>query len=315
MNWIVLVAISVIASASEIFIDNYISDYYFKGRGAVSQKFFFAISQIVIALVLGTIIYFISGIDFANTPVTVFILLIGAGFCSTVGSIFYYKALELDDSTNLGIFIQLAPILYLIFGWFLLGQTFNPMQLLAFVVILSAPLLIILTTRKKSRKIRIRAALYAFLYILIATLANIVFVRQDADATNLGFLTELTFLYLGKGLGNLTIMGFSPKLRRRFHQVVKSSHKKVYRPLFATLMASVIYNLTYNLALIIAPSVAIASAASDSSTPIAIFFMGIVLSLIWPKFGREKVDRRTTTVHFIATILVVIGIILIQNFS
>lgn len=315
MEWIALVAISTLASAAEIFTDNYISDFYFKGKGAVSQKYFFAFAQVSLALIAGLIAYFTIGIDFSSIAPATFLILIASGISTTMASIFYYKALELDDSTNLGIFIQLTPVLYLIFGWFALGQTFNPMQLLAFAVILSAPVLIILTTRKKSRKLRLKAAFFAFLYIFILTIANIVFVKQDMGTENLHFIVEMALLYFGKGLGNFIIMGFSPKLRRRFRGVVKSSHEKVLRPLFASLATSVIYNVTYYAALILAPSVAIASAASDSATPIVIFFMGIFLSLIWPKFGREKVDRRTTIVHLIATILVVAGIIIIQNFS
>ena len=62
-----------------------------------------------------------------------------------------------------------------------------------------------------------------------------------------------------------------------------------------------------------APSVALASAASDSTTPIMIFFMGIVLTILWPNFGREKLNRKSVLVHLIATVLVVAGIILIQN--
>jgi hypothetical protein len=55
-----------------------------------------------------------------------------------------------------------------------------------------------------------------------------------------------------------------------------------------------------------------ASAASDSVTPVVIFFMGIVLTLIWPKFGREKLNRKNVLVHLVATMLVVIGIVLLQ---
>lgn len=41
MNWLFLVLIAVFSGSSHIYIDNYISDFYFKGRGAVAQKMFF----------------------------------------------------------------------------------------------------------------------------------------------------------------------------------------------------------------------------------------------------------------------------------
>lgn len=313
MNWLPVVAVSVLCYAGEIFVDNYISDVYFKGKGAVAQKWFFGVAQTIFGILLGVITFFTTGIDFASVGFAPILLLILAGFFTSIASIFYYKALEIDDSTNLGIFIQLSPVLYLIFGWFLLGQEFNPMQLIAFAVIIAAPVLIILTTRKKSRKTQARAVVFALLYVLITTLANIVFVKEDAAAAELSFFVEFAFLYFGKGIGNLAVMAASPKLRKRYKYVARASHKKVYRPLFASLSFSVVTNMTYNAALILAPSVAVASAASDSSIPIVTFFMGILLTLVWPKFGREKMDRKTIIVHLIATVLVVTGIVLIQN--
>ena len=40
MTWLILVIITVFVDAMRIFIDNYVSDVYFKGRGAASQKIF-----------------------------------------------------------------------------------------------------------------------------------------------------------------------------------------------------------------------------------------------------------------------------------
>ena len=84
------------------------------------------------------------------------------------------------------------------------------------------------------------------------------------------------------------------------------------RPLSINCLVRVVQQFAYRGALIAAPTVAIASVASDSAEPIVIFFMGLLLTLIWPKFGREKLQRKTVLVHLIATILVVVGIILLQ---
>ena len=151
MNWLLLVIITVIFDSSRIFIDNYISDYYFKGHGAVSQKFFYSYAFVIFAVILALI----TGIDFSN-PLALF-LFTAAGLLSSFAGIPYYRALELDDSTNLGIFIQLAPVLYLVLGWLFLGETLSFIQLVSFVIILSAPLLIVLTARKRSRKTKIKS--------------------------------------------------------------------------------------------------------------------------------------------------------------
>ena len=290
-----------------IFIDNYASDVYFKGNGAVSQKLFYGYAY----LLLSSVILVFTGFNIFVTSWSVIAIVILSGILASVAGIPYYKALEIEDSTNLGIFIQLAPILYLVLGWIFLGETITPTQFIAFFVILAAPLLIILTTRKRSRKVKLRAVFYAFLFVLIAVISNLIFVK--ASTPDLNFASSIALLFIGKGIANLVIVYMRPKWRKRFRNVLKSSHRKVLRPLIINSCIGAIKDFAYRGALIAAPAVALASAASDSAEPIVIFFMGLVLTIIWPKFGREKLNRKTVLVHLIATVLVVAGIVLLQT--
>ena len=309
MNWLIFVVLAVFFDSSRIYTDNYSSDVYFKGRGAVSQKLFFACAFVLVAPLLAAL----SGFDFSGFTWTATLFLFISGLLSSVAGIPYYRALELDDSTNYGIFILLAPILYLVLGWLFLGDTISMYQLIAFVIILAAPLLIFLTTRKRSRIVKLRAISLAFLSVFISVVANLIFVKESALEIN--FISEMAILFLGKGIGNFLIMAAKPSWRRRYHSVVKSSRKKVYRPLYLSLSCSLIKDFAYRAALIFAPTAAIASAVSDSAEPIVIFFMGIILTLIYPKLGREKLNRKSIIIHLIATVLVVIGIILIRQSS
>ncbi len=306
MNWLILVAITVIFDASRIFIDNYVSDVYFKKNGAVSQKFFYGFTYIVMAI----IILCVTGFNLFQTDYASIGLILLSGVIVSIAGIPYYKALEIEDSTNLGIFMQLAPILYLILGWFFLNDTFSPLQLVAFIIILTAPTIIILTAKKRSRKVKLKAVFLAFIYVLIAVIGNIIFVKANAGSLN--FVDEIALLFLAKGITNLIIIYGRPKWRQRFQNIFKKD-KIILRPMLANTLIGAAKDFAYRGALITAPAVALASAATDSTTPIVIFFMGIVLTLIWPKFGREKLDRKTILVHLIATVLVVVGIVVLQT--
>ncbi len=306
MNWLILVGVATVLDAARIFIDNYASDYYFKGREALAQKLFYGYAYFI--TVVPILIIFSGEIVSANI-VTVLLLML-SGFMHGLSGIPYFKALELDNSTNLGIFIQLAPVLYLVLGWLFLGESFSPLQLVAIGVILLAPIIIVATARKRSRKIRLKAVFFAFLYVLIAVVSNLVFV-QVSDGS-LSLVPEIALVLVGKGIANLVIVYSRPKLRRRFIYVMKTSHYKVLRPMLCNHVVGFLKEFAYRGALIMAPAVAVASAASDSVTPVVIFFMGIVLSIIWPDFGREKLNRRNVIIHLIATILVVAGIVMLQ---
>ena len=307
MDWLLCTAIAVFASACGIFIDNYISDYYFKGRSASAQKGFFWLPFIII----GIVCVCITGADFTNIPFYVYLIFMISGATTAIAGIFYYKALEVSDSTDFGIFTQLSPVFYLILGWAFLNQTITTHQFIAFIIILSAPILIIISTKKRSRQVRIKAILYTIINLLIDTIGTLIFVKFSDNSIN--FITSMGFVYIGKGIGNAIIMLTKPKWRKRYRFVVKSSHFKAYIPLFGTLVLGVVTHFAKNLALVLAPSVAVASAIMHSTKPIVIFFLGILFTLLWPKFGREKMKRKVILVHLIATIIVVIGICLIQS--
>lgn len=306
MNWLIFVVIAVLSDSLRIFIDNYTSDVYFKGKDAASQKLFYGYGFIIASLIILGILHFdITQAD----PLSVGLIML-SGVFSAVAGIAYFRALELDDSTNIGIFTQLAPVFYLILGWFFLNESFSPMQLVSFAIILCAPFLIVFTTKKRSRKIRLRAVLFAFLYVLIAVIGNLLFVK--ADNGQMDFDTELALLLFAKGIADIVVVYAYPKWRKRFRTVATKSKYKVLRPLSVNLFIGLIKEFSYRAALVSAPAVALASVSSDSAEPIVIFFMGLLLTLIWPKFGREKLDKKTVCVHFLATILVVVGIILMQ---
>ena len=309
MSWLILVAIAVLFDVFRIFTDNYISDVYYKGREVASQKLFSAYAKTII----GIIILIVAGFSFNDFNLGTILLLLLSGALASIAEVPYYLALGIDDSTNLGIFIQLAPIIYLIFGWFLLGETFSPLQLVAISIVLIAPILIVLTSRKRSRKVKLRAIFLAFLYVVISVTGNVLFVKVNSNSTEISTLVnEIALVILGTGLMDGLIMLALPKWRLRYRHVRKASKNKVLVPLAASFTVGVIKSFAYRTALIAAPALALASAASDSIEPIVIFFMGLLLTLIWPKFGREKLQKKVILVHLVATILVVIGIVLMQ---
>ncbi len=307
MTWLILLLVSAILTSFGLYIDNFTIDVYFKGNGANSQKVFYVFCQAIIA----TICLIVFGVDFSTAPINSLLLLIACGFAASIASIFYYRALEIDDATNVSTFVQLSPILYLIFGWLFFKETISPLQIFAFFLIVSAPFIIIFTTRKRSRKIRLRAVFYAFLYVAILVASNLIFANQDSP--NISFGTELTFMFIGRCLGNFVLVAANRKWRIHFKNVVKSTHGKVFIPLSINSVLGTIKKFCYYYAITIAPSVALASAISDSSTPIIVFFLGLILTAIRPAFGREKLNKKAITVHAITTALVIAGIVLIQN--
>ena len=91
MNWLILVAIAVVADAIRVFADNYITDVYFKGKESVSQKHFYGWFFVVMAIVM----LFIFPVDFHTTPLYLIGFLVLAGCLNSLAGIPYYRAIEI----------------------------------------------------------------------------------------------------------------------------------------------------------------------------------------------------------------------------
>jgi len=306
VSWIAFVILAVLFDSLRIFVDNYSTDVYFKGKGSASQKLFYGSFYMIAALAILAITNF----NVSTVPFEILIPLVISGFFSSIAGISYFRALEIDNSTNLGIFIQLAPILYLVYGWFFLGERFSPIQLVAFGLILSASLMVVLTARKKSRKIRLRAFFCSMLAVLLNFVSNILFI--SADDGSFDFVKQISIILFAKGFMDVLVVYCNPRWHKRFRTVAISSRFKVFRPLISNCIFGMAKEFTYRGALATAPAIAIASVSSDSAEPIAIFFLGLILTLVWPKFGRESLNKKVVLVHLAATLLVVVGIVLMQ---
>ncbi|MCL1839436.1 hypothetical protein FWF89_00310 [Candidatus Saccharibacteria bacterium] len=307
MLWIFL-AVSVAAAASiSAFIDNYITDVHFKGRLPQAQKILGLPAYLLICLIIAAIF------PIQALPLHFVLIFIGTGIMSALGSIAYYKALSTEDTTGTTIFIQLAPVLYLIAGWTLLGDHISLIQILAFALLVAAPLIVIFFSQKRAQKLRRRGAFLIILYLLFVVTANIIFVSAtggEGKDHSIDFYTAFFYAMMGKLMTDTALTLIFRSWRKRFKWVVKNSGFKFLGPMIINELLYVSMDLIYRLALTIGP-IALVSATANSLQLIITFFLGIVLTLIWPIFGRERLRARTIIAHLIATAFAVTGIILL----
>ncbi len=119
MEWffLTLIVISAILFALTGFFDNYVTDTFFRGRRPEAQKIFsiFSCTIVVIAML------FISPPE--ELPLPFIFITMAAGALNSIGSIFYYRALAREETTGVTILLQFTPVIALISGIFILGET------------------------------------------------------------------------------------------------------------------------------------------------------------------------------------------------
>ena len=301
--WVLIAAAAALAAASYTFLDNYSIDVFFKGRTPQAQNAFIGPAYILVGIVL----MFVLPIQ-TVAPLNA-LGIIGAGILASVACIFYYKALGAEDSTRVTLLQQLSPIFYLVYGIILLGEEMSQGKLLGLVVILMVPIVLFMRTKKNSQKTQVRAFTLILVKNILSALANVLIVMFGVGGD---VFAVVAFAVLGKGIGDTGMMLLNKKWRDRWNTVYKKNGGKLLGVLGVDCLAWLASDFVYYVALTMAPAVAIGSAVVKGLQPVFVFVMGVILTLIWPNFGREKIDRRTISTNLIVTIIAVTGIVLMQ---
>ena len=308
MIWLILTGAATVLSSLYGFLDNFITDTIFKGRHAQAQKIFFGGAYLLTALIIFLLF------EVQSVPILVALFLALSGLIASLSSIPYYLALSKDDTTNVTLLEQFSPIFYLIFGRFILGEQIGGGQLAAFLIVLAAPLLIILSSKKRSKGNLVKTAGFVMVQVSIAALAHTMTAKFGAGVTP---ETMLFYLFIGKGIGDIAAIVVVKKWRERWLHIwhKNSTSPKFWLTMVIDHLLYVGYDACYFTALILAPTIAIAPAIIKTAKPILVFIFGIIFSILWPNFGREKINRRAVSVRLIATTLAVVGVVLMQLFK
>ena len=192
MLWLFLCIIVALIWSFSTFIDNYVTDVVFKGKKPQSIKILNGISYLIFA----ALTFLIFGVQ--ELPVEHIALLLLSGIASSVASIPYYLALREVESTSASIFYQLVPVIYLFADWLIFGEPITPLQLMAFIIIITAPVIIMFSRKRpRSRRIAFSAALLFIIYVFLAAISGILSTRvgEIHDFPSIFF-----YFLLGRGI-------------------------------------------------------------------------------------------------------------------
>lgn len=303
MLWLILSLITAAIYSFTAFLDNYVADVVFKNKKPQSIKVFNGATYLVFALILA-IIFGVS-----EAPIENILLVMLSGVIASISSIPYYIALKEEEATGAAIYYQLQPIFYLLASVLFFGETISGKQIIALIMIMAAPVIIVLSRkRKKSRERQVKnAGLFVF-YIFLLAVSGIISTHGGGD---MEYNTLFIYFLFGRGLSDVVLSIACPSWRKRFTQIFKENPIRLIGAVGLNQLLCIIAEFTSRLALIIGTS-AIVSALVNSSELILTFILGIFLTLKWPKFGREHLHRHIIIAHLIGIILCVAGVLILE---
>ena len=303
MLWLIICIFVAIIWSFSAFIDNYTTDVIFRGKKPQSMKIFNGFSYLIFAV----IVLLVFGVE--DIAIKDIGLLLLSGVAASLSSIPYYLALKEEEATTAAIFYQLIPVVYLLADWFLFGQTITPLQLIAFIIILLAPVVIVFSRKRpRSRRVEFSVALLLILFVIINATSGMI-------STHVGehydYYSVFFYFLIGRGVSDILLYATHKDWQQRMKYIWRRKRGKFLLAEGVNQIICIIADFLSRYALIIG----IASLVSVTYNVLELIFtfvLGLILSIIWPKFGREKLDRHVVLAHLIAVILATIGIILIQ---
>ena len=303
---IILAIIAAIFYAATNHIDKYLISKAVKNA---DYRSLILVSTIIAGGVMATIYLFVCGFSINFDFQSIIILFINSTLC-TIANIFWFKALDRDDTTIIVIMFQLIPVFMLFLSpIFLSGQDITLVQLIGGGIITLAAILITYEpTKKKFDKNKIITlalmSVVSILYALWFILER--YVNQNHDFNQTTFWSNLTLFIVG-----IIILVSISSYRNSFQKMLKTNGTKVIGLNLINELLNSFGGVLSTFAGTTA-SVALVSFTTQGVQPFAVMIMGILLTKFLPKTEKENITRKVIIRRTVTIILCLIGLACIE---
>lgn len=297
MSWFYIALIGPILYAATNHIDKYILEKYFKAGEVGAVTLFSALFSIVAMPVVYLIEPAVFSIGLAST-----VVLIASGILAVTCLILYLHALRDDEASVVVPYYQTIPIFGFILGYFLLGETLGTREIFASVLILIGTIIISLDMSGGAVKFKKRVALLMLLASLLFAVVGVAFKMIAIDE---GFWPSLFWNLAGGVLLGIFIFITVKSYRKQFLTVFKVNSVPV---LAACSLNEVIFIAADGVsvyATLLAPIALVMLV--NGFQPIFVFLIGIILSLFFPKLGKESLSKNDLAQKILAIGIIMAG--------
>lgn len=297
MNWFFFALIGTLLYACANHTDKYIISRYLK-NGEVGALIIFSSIFSVIAL---PIVLFIHPSVF-NISLFQGVVLAINSMLVVVAVLFYFYALQKDEVSYVVPFYQTIPVFAFILGYFILSETISLPQGLASIVIIIGAL--ILSFDLNLEKIRFKKNVVFFMLgaSLLYAINGVVF---KLIAVNEGFWPSTFWGLVGKIVLGFAFLAFIPKYRNQFFMMVKENKIAVLSLNSLSESLFIVGEAITQYATLLAPVALVLLV--NAFQPLFVFIIGITLTFLFPKLGKESLNKKSLIQKIIGIGLIIIG--------
>lgn len=299
MNWFLIALINPIAHAFANHLDKYLISRFIKG-GSVGALILFMTLFAVIAL---PVIYIVHPDVFATITLFRALVLTINGCLSALAVMFYFYAMNEDEASFVAPFFQLVPVFGFILGYFILKETLQTGQLFGAGLIILGSILLSLELSGAKPKLKKKLVILmlgsSFFYAINAVIFKLIAAEQ-------GFLDSLFWDMTGKVVLGIVLFFGVASYREQFINLIKVNRFAIIGLSMLNEVIALTGEISLIFAVLFAP-VALVQSVSGLQ-PAFVFIIGILLTLLLPRFGEESLVKKVLIQKMIGIAIITVGV-------
>jgi drug/metabolite transporter (DMT)-like permease len=221
--------------------------------------------------------------------------------------LFYLHALQSDEASVVAPFFQAVPLFGYVLAYFVLGERLSILQITGGALIVAGTLTVSLRFGHPAHRFKLRLVLLMLCCGLAAALASLIF---KLFAIEVAFWTTTFWMFVGEAVFGAALLCIG-RYRRQLVDLFRSNAAALLSVNGSNELINLGGSLGNRYALMFAP-LSIVQAIS-STTALFVFAFGVLLSVLFPQFGREALSRRDLLQKGAAAVLVAIGVALVTR--
>ena len=297
--WLLFAFSGPVLWAASTHVDKYLVEKYFRHADV-------AVLLVFTALIGLVMLPFIAVLDpQALTPGWKDALVVAcSGLLYMTAMYFYLKALQEEEASVVAPFFQAAPLFGYVLGLLFLGEHLTGRQLGGGAFIVAGGALISVRL-KGPRRFRGRLVVLMLTAAFAVALSSVIFKAVAEDSS---FWATTFWNYAGEALFGLAVLVI-PQQRRQFAALFRRHPGAVLGINAANEFINLGGNLAARYALLLAPLSLVQ--AINGTTTLFVFGFGVLLTLFWPKLGREDLSAHNLWQKGLCALLITTGVVLV----
>ena len=301
MSWLFFAFSGPILWAISVHFDKYLVERFFKDSNVAVLLVFTAFIGVVM---LPFIWYFqpaVVRLDIHS------IAIIGAsGLLYMGGMLFYLRALQSEEASVVAPFFQASPLFGYVLAYLFLGETLSPTEMAGGVLIIVGALIVsIQFGQRRTFKLRLAALMLTCGFVM--AIASLIF---KIFAIKVAFWTATFWMFAGEAVFGAILLMIGP-YRREFTSLLRKNTGALLSINASNELINLGGGLGNRYALLFAPLSIVQ--AIGSTTTLFVFAFGVVLSLAFPRLGRENLSGAELVQKGIAAVFVAGGVALVTH--